>query len=398
MLDSCSESKGETTSYVGARMRILQLIEDGANASIPGNLTWRRNLCEPLLEAGHDVVLMSTSEGRSAMQSGRAADRCRFSERVSAVFRREQTRRPFDLAFCYLMDGMIEPAVIDEIRTDGVPAVNFSCNNVHQFDLVEGLSPHFDLNLHSERDVGEKFRAIGATAMWWPMASNPRYFHPVDVAEEIDVSFVGAAYGRRPYYVAGLLDAGIDAHAYGPGWAIPGPWRRSKRRAKLYAARTRAGLSLERETRRGANAQADDIELHLRATALYPSNLHGPVDDDELVRLYSSSRISLGVLEVYDRHDARYGIVKHVHLREFEAPMSGACYCTQFSDELAESFEPGVEMIMWSAMDDLVEKVHYYLAHPDDARRIRNAGRKRALRCHTYQQRFSTLFAELALS
>jgi hypothetical protein len=379
-------------------MRILQLIEDGANASVAGNMTWRRNLYEPLVDAGHDVVLVPTVDGRVAMQSGKVADMGRFSERVSAVFSREHARRPFDLAFCYLMDGMIEPAVIDGIRLAGVPTANFSCNNMHQFGLVDGLSPHFDLNLHSERDVGDKFRAIGAAAMWWPMASNPRYFHPVDAAEDIDVSFVGAAYGRRAYYVAGLLDAGIDVHAYGPGWIIPGPWRRFKRQAKLYATCARAALALNGESRCGAGAQADDIELHLRATALHPSNFHDPVDDDELVGLYSRSRISLGVLEVYDRHDPRFGVVKHVHLREFEAPMSGACYCTQFSDELAESFEPGVEMIMWDGMGDLVEKVRYYLAHPGDARRIRNAGRKRALMCHTYQQRFSTLFAELGLA
>jgi hypothetical protein len=71
---------------------------------------------------------------------------------------------------------MVDLSVIDEIRKTGVPACNFSCNNAHQFYLVKELSPHFDCNLHSEKDDREKFLAIGASPLWWPMVSNPKYF------------------------------------------------------------------------------------------------------------------------------------------------------------------------------------------------------------------------------
>ena len=63
------------------------------------------------------------------------------------------------------------------------------------------------------------FLAVGANPLWWPMASNPKYFRPQDVLRSIAVSFVGANYSLRARYIGYLLENGIDAHAYGPGWA-----------------------------------------------------------------------------------------------------------------------------------------------------------------------------------
>jgi len=41
--------------------------------------------------------------------------------------------------------------------------------------------------------------------------------------------------------------------------------------------------------------------------------------------------------------------------------------------------------------------VRYYLAHPVQAEQIRQAGRKRTLRDHTYQRRFAQLFERIGL-
>ena len=118
-------------------MRIFQILEANANTAIAVNQTWRRNLYEPLLDLGHEVVLFSAQDGRRALAHNDAALRARFSQQMVDTFRSEHARRPFDLVFAYLMDGMVDPAAIDELRRSGVPVTNFSCNNVHQFDLVD---------------------------------------------------------------------------------------------------------------------------------------------------------------------------------------------------------------------------------------------------------------------
>lgn len=383
-------------TVTGRKLRIFQILEARSSASVPGSLTWYRNLHEPLVDMGHDVVLFSAEEGRQARERNDASARGAFSQKLADGFRREHAERPLDLFFAYVKDGMVEAAAIDEIRKSGVPTCNFSCNNTHQFDLVDELSPHFDYNLHSEKDARHKFLEVGANPLWWPMASNPKYFRPVDVPRVVDVSFVGGNYALRGQYMAHLLENGVDVHAYGPGWQreTSQRWRDWAGHYRL-AARACTAFSVMGQAR--ASAQLAEYDFRRALRARFPGNLHLPISDEELITLYSRSRISLGFLEVYDRHDPTCLVKRHLHLREFEAPMSGALYCTGYMDELAEMFEPDKELLVYSNQDELLEKVRYYLTHPEEAEKVRRAGRARALREHTYQRRFETLFREIGL-
>jgi len=379
-------------------LHILMSIAASTNDAVPHNSVWMRNLHAPLVELGHDVVLVPAEDGRRAMAANDASARARFSDTVLTSFKREHAKRPFDLFFAYLMDGMIEAAVVDEVRSAGVVTCNFSCNNVHQFNLVDGLSPHFDFSLHSERDVGDKFRAVGATPLWWPMASNPQYAHPVDAPCQFVASFVGGNYGLRADYALHLLDNGVDLHLFGPGWTLASRIARARRRGRrdltLFAALMKPSLAAQAR----ATADAARIDMRRRLAASYPGNVHHPVSDDEVIRLYSSSGVSLGFLEVFDQHDPSKPVLQHLHLREFEAPMSGALYLTNYSDELAEMFEPDEEVLMWRNRHELLEKTRYYVEHPQAGDKIRAAGRRRALGCHTYGHRYDRLFKDIGLT
>jgi len=116
----------------------------------------------------------------------------------------------------------------------------------------------------------------------------------------------------------------------------------------------------------------------------------------DLVRMFSRSRLSLGFATAGDSHLAAKRLT-HLRLREFEAPMSGALYLTEDQPELAEYFTPGEEVLTYTDPDDLLDKARYYLAHQEKAERIRRAGLERARREHTWQHRFSELFAALDL-
>jgi hypothetical protein len=376
-------------------MRIFQVLEGTSNAAVSGSNTWIRNLYEPLVDLGHDVFLFSLTDGRVAMHRGDARARGVFSQRLVDTFRREHERQPFDLFFSYFMDGMVDPEAIDLIRRSGVPMCNFSCNNAHQFDLVDDLSPHFDYNLHSEKDAGEKFRAIGATPLWWPMASNPKYWKPQDVKPSVPVSFVGANFALRARYCGYLLENGVDVHAYGPGWqwGTTSRWRGLAKRGKLLTLAMAAPSS---QRRRRATGDLADHDYRRGLASNFPQNVHPPVSDDELIALYSRSEISLGFLEVYDANDPTRAPVRHLHLREFEGPMSGALYCTGYMEELADMFEPDKEVVVYRNQYELLDKVRFFLRHPAEGAAIRAAGRRRALQDHTYHRRYQQLFAELS--
>jgi len=374
-------------------LRIFEVLESSTNLSIPGNQTWYRNLYEPLIEMQHEVILFTANEGRLALVRKDKKLKADFSQKILDSFRKEHAKKPIDLFFAYLMDDMIDPQAIDEVRRYGIPTCNFSCNNIHQFYLIDELSTHFDYNLHAERDARDKFISIGANPIWWPMASNPRYFKPLDLPRLIDVSFVGANYALRARYIAHLLENRIDVHAYGPGW---GGNLRSK--LKRYYLAFKSLIAFSPQSRYHASSILSDHDLRLYLRDYYRNNLHPPVSDDELIALYSKSHISLGFLEVYDQHDPSCIITQHLHLREFEAPMSGALYCTGFSDELTEMFEPDKEILIYRNQHELLDKVSYYLNHPEKGEKIRQAGRARALRDHTYHRRFESLFEQLRLN
>lgn len=77
---------------------------------------------------------------------------------------------------------------------------------------------------------------------------------------------------------------------------------------------------------------------------------------------------------------------------EFEVLMSGGLYFTNYSDELAEFYEPDKEVVIFRNEHELLDKVKYYLKYPDNAEKVRKAGYERAINCNTYQKRFKDLF------
>ena len=228
------------------------------------------------------------------------------------------------------------------------------------------------------------------------MASNPKYFKPEDVLRTIAVSFVGVNYALRARYIAHLLKHGVDVYAYGPGWRW-GARKQWRSFAKRYLLLLQSLATFSPEAQARASAVLAEHDFRRSLSARFPNNVHDPIANDELIGLYSRSHVCLGFLEVYDRHDPSRPVTRHLHLREFEAPMSGALYCTGYTDELAEFYEPDKEVIVYRNEQELIEKVRYFLAHPDAAEKVRRAGLSRALRDHTYQRRFQQLFAQLGL-
>lgn len=386
-------------------MRIFQVIEHSSNYFVSSNKTWIKNLHESLIDLGYDIFLFSAEKGRKAMITNDSRLRSEFSMDMIEIFKKEHKTKPFIVAFFYLMDGMFEPWALEEIRSSNVITTNFSCNNIHQFYLVEKISHLFDLNLFSEKEAKQKFDAINVKSLWWPLASNPKYFHPIQTEIRFDVSFVGARYSSRLYHINQLLLNNIDVHCFGPGWKINYS-RDSKlieflKAFKFYFSDLKTLIQnngLLQSESRVTNFFDNSYKLLLQImTYKFPENFHSPVSDEELIRLYSSSKISLGFLEVFHNHNYTEKCLKHMHLRDFEAPMCGALYCTDYSDELAEMFDPKTEVIACRTNDERIDKINYFLYHESEANEIRHATRRRALNDHTYHKRFQTLFHFLGL-
>jgi spore maturation protein CgeB len=80
-----------------------------------------------------------------------------------------------------------------------------------------------------------------------------------------------------------------------------------------------------------------------------------------------------------------------VNCRLFEAAGCGGFVLTEDRPEVADFFEPGREVATFDSRADLLEKVKYYLAHPEQRKAIAEAGCRRAHRDHTYEIRLRRL-------
>ncbi len=280
-----------------------------------------------------------------------------------------------------------------------MPAANFSCNNTHQFHLVEKISPRFDFNLHAEKSAAEKFKNIGARPVWFQMAANPVYYHPLDIPRDYPLTFTGSNYARRARYIYYLLQHGMAVDCFGPNWLAANRLKKIKWQVKRTGHRLAALAAFSAEHRHSFALKVEEFNFQQNLRKLYHKNLHPPVAEDELVRLFNRSEINLGFLEVFEQDNKISTVVQqHLHLREFEIPMSGGLYITNYSDELAEHYEPDKEVLVFRSEPELLDKVRYFLNHESEAGHVRQAGLRRALRCHTCQKRFSDLFHQLHLN
>lgn len=353
-------------------MRIFYAAADSPNYwGLPHSRLWHANLYLPLADLGHDLVTFAYDYGvhndhldprlpthRTFIDRHRPLLGEQLLDQVKAAHR----RRPLDLFFSYFYSAYVEPSVIREISQMGIPTVNWYCNASYQFELVSEIAPAYDFCLVPEKFRLDDYRRAGANPIYCQEAANPNVYGPKNVPVEYDVTFVGQRYGTRPQYLKRLLERGVDARVWGPRW----------------------------EEQAGSAASPLDHELARRAGA--------PLSDEELVAMYSRSRVSLGFSAVADIPADGSAPIRQVRLRDFEAPMSGAFYLVERFDELAEFFEPGKEVVFFEDEEDLADKARFYVRENVARQKIRDAGMRRARNEHTWHRRFERAFAQMGIN
>lgn len=143
------------------------------------------------------------------------------------------------------------------------------------------------------------------------------------------VSFVGTAHGQRPKWVEYLRAHGIDVVCFGYGWP------------------------------------------------------NGPVAAQDIPRIVRESRISLNFANSQGENQ--------IKARMFEVPGCGGFLLTESARSLERFYRPNHEIAVYDGLDDLVAKIHHYLANPRERDQIAQAGFNRTRVEHTYEHRFMRL-------
>jgi spore maturation protein CgeB len=107
----------------------------------------------------------------------------------------------------------------------------------------------------------------------------------------------------------------------------------------------------------------------------------GPLSGDEIPRIMRESIISINFAASKGENQ--------IKARTFEVLGAGGFLLTGPAQGLERFFAPGLEIAVYQSFDDLVDKIHFYLSHPDERDRLAHAGHARVLQEHTYERRLA---------
>lgn len=207
---------------------------------------------------------------------------------------------------------------------------------------TKGLPDVDSMISYSPGDVSE--RQDGSMPwLYLPGAYDPE--QPCNVKASNEVTFVGARYGERESTMIHLHEQDIPVRVYGREWSHR-PWDRI----------------------RTWSWQRPDLPSH---------------PDISLADAHGVMAGSLATLNIHHNQDG-------FTLRTFEANGVGGLQLID-RDDVEEFYEPGVEILTYTSMDELVDHVKHAQADPAWARAVREAGQRRTLADHTFDQRMEKL-------
>jgi hypothetical protein len=245
--------------------------------------------------------------------------------------------------WAFTMDG----DSLKKVRHVGVPVINLAMDDRHTFYRnkvngrwtgTAGLIGAIDLVCTAAKECCLWYQVEGSPSIYLPEASNPELYKPLAAPKEHDVCFVGANYGIRSKIIKAIEKKGIKVSCYGKGWPT------------------------------------------------------GRIDVEKMPELFAKSRIVLGV-----------GTIGHctdlfaLKMRDFDGPMSGSLYITHDNPDLHDLYDINKEIITYKSPEDCAEKIEYYLKHVDERETIAAAGRIRAEKEHTWENRFDKVLRTMGL-
>lgn len=366
-------------------LKIL-LCMGSAAGPIPNSSSWRDNIINSLRSLGYQVHLIQFDKYLENKHS--LSDERKKQMLSSHILDEYEKHKPFDYFLGFLTDALVSPDLYKELKNK-VFTINWTCN-AHQFELLHKINaPYINLNTYISHDHKELYDLVGANSHWMPMAANHSLYKN-NLKKDIDISFVGSAYGRRPYYIWRLLQSDIDLRLFGPGWKFNNNLSNFLR---LYIAPI-IYLYSQNEMR------LNNLDKTQRAIITKKINelcdVGGIPNDEEYFSILGRSSISLNFPESRTNNDfMNPKVVLGCNFRDFEIPHSGSMLLTQNSDELEHFFEIDKEVIAFNNEYEMIDKARYYSSNLKQARKIAEAGMKRAKNQHTWENRFTTLFEYL---
>jgi len=323
----------------------------------PHFLTITEHLEKAIQSQGHDLVIF---EDRQHKIPGRAR---RYSLFLNQLDLKMINKKLLSLAeetkpsIAIVTGGhRISSETVKRIKYQGVLCVLWTIDAPLNFQPIIDAAPAYDHIFCQGTEAIELLdKAEIKGAQWLPMACDPDYHCPVISTDEetriygSDVVFVGSFYPQRASVFTRLVD--FDFAIWGPGWdALP---------------------------------KSSPLRKHLKGRHTRP---------EEWLKIYNASKIILSTH--YNDPEDRFPVYQ-ASPRVFEILACGAFQLCDDQRDVFTLFQDGRDLVKFTNGDDLVAKVKYFLAHPEERKAIAAQGRKTVLARHTYRHRIEELLARI---
>lgn len=278
-----------------------------------------------------------------------------YTEMISQVILESLTEKPVDILVC-MAQAPISGRILLELRKRGVITVLWFVEDYLRFGYWKEMAKFYDFIFTIQRgECIEQIKKAGCAEVHYiPTACDPFIHRPQVLSEEekkrwgSPISFVGAGYHNRQQMFAALAD--MPFKIWGTEWPTCRPFDRM----------------VQEEGRR--------------------------LTPEEYIKIFNSTDININLHSSAER-DGVDPFGDFLNPRTFELAAAGAFQLVDERSLLTESFVPGKEIVTFKDAADLKEKIAYYLAHPEERKKIAEAARERVLREHTYFERMRQMLS-----
>ncbi len=330
-----------------------------------GSLTTAEYITNAFTRLGCEVKTVDNTIANSLLLSFLATDdriyagqmSSKLTSLLSDIFLHEVERFQPHICFFPAQSPVTIP-LLQHIRQMNKAVTAFwFVEDYRRFAYWKDYAPHFEKFYGIQRNPFlDQLRQLGATApSYLPMAADeavhrPLYLTPEEIEEYgADVAFMGAGYPNRREMFAQLLD--YDLKIWGTDWDHP----------KLQDVVQREGARICIE---------------------------------ESVKIYNATKININLHSSMNR-DLFEIDGDFINPRTFEIMACGGFQLVDKRLLLPELFTEGEEIVTFASLNELREKIDYYLEHPAERKRIAEAGRRKVLQHHTYTHRIRSVLNDL---
>lgn len=268
-----------------------------------------------------------------------------------AVCAKAERFRP-DLVLC-MAQAPLDRKGLEELRKAGIMTAMWFVEDYKIFTYWRSFAQFYDIFAVIQKEPFlSQLEAIGQkNHLYLPMAALPDFHKKYNLTPDeekefsADLSFLGAPYPNRVMAFMEILNN--DFKIWGDGWE---------------------------------EFPEFDKNIQRQGARITP---------EEVVKVYSGTKINLNL---HSGVDSSQLVSKgdFVNPRTFELAGAGLFQLVDKRSLMSELFEDD-ELVKFKSMDELKDKISYYLDHPEEREKVALAGQKRVHKEHQYKHRMQKL-------